>query len=83
MLITKSSGQCATLSDIRHTEHPSYVTASVPQTDHRGKGVYENIGTLKTRNSELDAADALQTILKYPNNDVIDLVHQIRIYVEM
>ena len=46
-------------------------------SDHRRKGVYKkDIDNLKTRNSTLQTL--IQAILNYPENEVADLVHQIR-----
>jgi hypothetical protein len=46
-------------------------------SDHRRKGVYKkDIDNLKTRNSTLQTL--IQAILNYPEDEVADLVHQIR-----
>ncbi|KAI8942434.1 Nitrogen assimilation transcription factor nit-4 [Plenodomus lindquistii] len=48
-----------------------------PNSDHRRKGVYKkDIDNLKTRNSTLQTL--IQAILNYPEEDVADLVQQIR-----
>ncbi|CAO2654804.1 Nn.00g115370.m01.CDS01 [Neocucurbitaria sp. VM-36] len=48
-----------------------------PNSDHRRKGVYKkDIDNLKTRNSTLQTL--IQAILNYPEDEVADLVHQIR-----
>ena len=48
-----------------------------PNSDHRRKGVYKkDIYDLKTRNSTLQTL--IQAILNYPEEDVVDLVRQIR-----
>lgn len=48
-----------------------------PHTDHRRKGVYKkDIDNLKTRNSTLQTL--IQAILNYEEEDVPDLVRQIR-----
>lgn len=48
-----------------------------PNSDHRRKGVYKkDIDNLKTRNSTLQTL--IQAILNYPENEVPDLVKQIR-----
>ncbi|KAK5121484.1 Nitrogen assimilation transcription factor nit-4 [Meristemomyces frigidus] len=48
-----------------------------PNSDHRRKGVYKNdIDNLKTRNTTLQTL--IQAILNYPEEDVPDLVREIR-----
>ncbi|KAL8825186.1 MAG: hypothetical protein Q9191_004564 [Dirinaria sp. TL-2023a] len=48
-----------------------------PNSDHRRKGVYKkDIDNLKTRNSTLQTL--IQAILNYPEDEVLDLVKQIR-----
>ncbi|KAF1939034.1 hypothetical protein EJ02DRAFT_266663 [Clathrospora elynae] len=48
-----------------------------PNSDHRRKGVYKkDIDNLKTRNSTLQTL--VQAILNYPEDEVADLVQQIR-----
>lgn len=48
-----------------------------PNSDHRRKGVYrKDVDSLKTRNSTLQTL--IQAILNYPEEDVADLVHEIR-----
>ncbi|KAI9894591.1 MAG: Nitrogen assimilation transcription factor nit-4 [Vezdaea aestivalis] len=48
-----------------------------PNSDHRRKGVYKkDIDNLKTRNSTLQTL--IQAILNYPDDEVADLVRQIR-----
>ena len=48
-----------------------------PNSDHRRKGVYKkDIDNLKTRNSTLQTL--IQAILNYSEEDVVDLVRQIR-----
>jgi hypothetical protein len=48
-----------------------------PNSDHRRKGVYKkDIDNLKTRNSTLQTL--IHAILNYPEDQVADLVHQIR-----
>ncbi|KAI9730716.1 MAG: hypothetical protein M1834_005685 [Cirrosporium novae-zelandiae] len=48
-----------------------------PNSDHRRKGVYKkDIDTLKTHNSTLQTI--IQALLNYEEEDVPDLVHQIR-----
>ena len=48
-----------------------------PNSDHRRKGVYKkDIDNLKTRNSTLQTL--IQAILNFPENEVADLVKQIR-----
>ncbi|KAF1839468.1 hypothetical protein BDW02DRAFT_486967 [Decorospora gaudefroyi] len=48
-----------------------------PNSDHRRKGVYKkDIDNLKTRNSTLQTL--IQAILNYPEDEVADLVQQIR-----
>ena len=63
---------CAACSSVYGT-----VCVYDPNSDHRRKGVYKkDIDNLKTRNSTLQTL--FQAILNFPENDVPDLVKQIR-----
>lgn len=63
---------CAACSSVYGTE-----CVYDPNSDHRRKGVYKkDIDNLKTRNSTLQTL--IQAILNYPENDIPDLVRQIR-----
>lgn len=63
---------CAACSSVYGTE-----CVYDPNSDHRRKGVYKkDIDNLKTRNSTLQTL--IQAILNYPENEVPDLVKQIR-----
>ena len=63
---------CAACSSVYGTE-----CVYDPNSDHRRKGVYKkDIDNLKTRNSTLQTL--IQAILNYPENEVSDLVKQIR-----
>ncbi len=63
---------CAACSSVYGTE-----CVYDPNSDHRRKGVYKkDIDNLKTRNSTLQTL--VQAILNYPENEVPDLVKQIR-----
>lgn len=63
---------CAACSSVYNTE-----CVYDPNSDHRRKGVYKkNIDKLKTRNSTLEVL--IQAILNLPEDEVTDLVRQIR-----
>ncbi|KAI9724116.1 MAG: hypothetical protein M1812_000835 [Candelaria pacifica] len=63
---------CAACSSVYGTE-----CIYDPNSDHRRKGVYKkDIDNLKTRNSTLQTL--IQAILNYPEDEVPDLVRQIR-----
>ncbi len=63
---------CAACSSVYGTE-----CVYDPNSDHRRKGVYKkDIDNLKTRNSTLQTL--IQAILNYPENEVSELVKQIR-----
>lgn len=63
---------CAACSQVYRTE-----CIYDPNSDHRRKGVYKNdIDNLKTRNSTLQTL--IQALLNYPEEDVPELVRQIR-----
>lgn len=63
---------CAACSSVYGTE-----CVYDPNSDHRRKGVYKkDIDNLKTRNSTLQTL--IQAILNFPENEVPDLVKQIR-----
>ncbi|KAG8527375.1 Nitrogen assimilation transcription factor nit-4 [Bacidia gigantensis] len=63
---------CAACSSVYGTE-----CIYDPNSDHRRKGVYKkDIDNLKTRNSTLQTL--IQAILNFPENEVPDLVKQIR-----
>ena len=64
--------KCAACASVYLTE-----CEYAPHTDHRRKGVYKkDIDNLKTRNSTLQTL--IQAILNYEEEDVPELVHQIR-----
>lgn len=63
---------CSACASVYHTE-----CVYSPHTDHRRKGVYkQDVDTLKTRNSTLHVL--IQAILNRDDDEVPDLVHQIR-----
>ncbi|KAL7271859.1 hypothetical protein RUND412_005362 [Rhizina undulata] len=63
---------CAACASVYHTE-----CVYDPNSDHRRKGVYKkDIDNLKTQNSTLQTL--IEAILNYPEDQVLDLVRQIR-----